>query len=58
MLVSERVDQVYHHYALIRPQAPISGEAFGRMLQGLRDNGQMLKIFQPYKIALVAVPQG
>ena len=58
LLVSERVDQVYHHYALIRPQAPISGEAFGRMLQGLRDNGQMLKIFQPYKIALVAVPQG
>ncbi|CAI8973895.1 Amino acid ABC transporter substrate-binding protein [Pseudomonas sp. IT-P176] len=58
LLVSERVDQVYHHYALIRPQAPLSGEAFGKMLQGLRDNGQMLKIFQPYKIALVAVPQG
>jgi len=27
------------------------------LLQGLRDNGQMLKIFQPYKIALVPVPR-
>ena len=56
LLVSERIDQIYHHYALLRPQAPISAAAFARMLQGLRDNGQMLKIFDPYKIALVAVP--
>ncbi|WP_454876697.1 substrate-binding periplasmic protein [Pseudomonas farris] len=55
LLVSQRVDQVYHHYALIRPQAPITGEAFGKLLQGLQDNGQMLKIFNPYKIALVPV---
>ena len=32
LLVSQRVDQVYHHYALIRPQAPITGEAFGKLL--------------------------
>lgn len=55
LLVSQRVDQVYHHYALIRPQAPITGEAFGKLLQSLRNNGQMLKIFDPYKIALVPV---
>jgi ABC-type amino acid transport substrate-binding protein len=55
-LVSERIDQVYHHYAILRPTAPISGEAFGRLLQGLRDNGQMLKIFDPYKIAVLPVP--
>ncbi|KZN15705.1 MULTISPECIES: substrate-binding periplasmic protein [Pseudomonas] len=55
LLVSQRIDQVYHHYALIRPQAPITGEAFGKLLQGLRNNGQMLKIFDPYKIALVPV---
>ncbi|UVL00304.1 ABC transporter substrate-binding protein [Pseudomonas sp. B21-048] len=55
LLVSQRIDQVYHHYALIRPQAPITGETFGKLLQGLRDNGQMLKIFDPYKIALVPV---
>jgi ABC-type amino acid transport substrate-binding protein len=55
LLVSQRIDQVYHHYALIRPEAPITGEAFGKLLQGLRSNGQMLKIFDPYKIALVPV---
>ncbi|MDI2591164.1 transporter substrate-binding domain-containing protein [Pseudomonas sp. N3-W] len=55
LLVSQRTDQIYHHYALIRPQAPITGEAFGKLLQGLRDNGQMLKIFDPYKIAVVPV---
>ena len=56
LLVSERIDQVYHHYAILRPSAPISGEAFGKLLQGLRDNGQMLKIFDPYKIAVVPIP--
>ena len=57
LLVSQRIDQVYHHYAILRPTSPISGEAFGKLLQGLRDNGEMLKIFEPYKIALVPVPQ-
>lgn len=57
LLVSQRIDQVYHHYALLSPTAPISGDAFARLLQGLRDNGQMLKIFQPYKISLVPVPK-
>lgn len=56
LLVSQRIDQVYHHYAILRPTAPITGEAFGKLLQGLRDNGQMLKIFDPYKIAVVPVP--
>jgi len=57
LLVSERIDQVYHHYALIRPTAPISGEAFGKLLQRLRENGEMLKIFDPYKIAVLPVPK-
>ena len=56
LLVSERIDQIYHHYAILRPAAPIIGEAFARLLQGLRDNGQMLRIFDPYKIAVVPVP--
>ncbi|WPN28585.1 transporter substrate-binding domain-containing protein [Pseudomonas sp. P5_109] len=56
LLVSDRIDQIYHHYAIVRPAAPISGEAFGKLLQGLRDNGQMLRIFDPYKIAVVPVP--
>lgn len=57
LLVSQRIDQIYHHYAILRPEAPITGEAFGKLLQGLRDSGQMLKIFDPYKIAVVPVPR-
>nr|WP_255263342.1 transporter substrate-binding domain-containing protein [Pseudomonas aegrilactucae] len=49
-LVSHNVDQVYHHFALLRPQAPISGEAFAQLLQRLRENGQLLEIFRPYQI--------
>ncbi|WP_264652121.1 substrate-binding periplasmic protein [Pseudomonas sp. JUb96] len=49
---SERVDQVYHHYALLRPGAPISGEAFAGLLQQLRDQGELLRIFQPYQIII------
>ncbi|MDQ0122793.1 ABC-type amino acid transport substrate-binding protein [Pseudomonas lini] len=56
LLVSHRVDQIYHHYAILRPTAPISGAAFGKLLQDLRENGQMLKIFDPYRIAVVPVP--
>lgn len=57
LLVSQRIDQIYHHYAILRPTAPITGEAFGKLLQGLRENGEMLKIFEPYKIAVVPVPR-
>lgn len=55
-LVSERIDQVYHHYALLRPKAPITGEAFAALLKRLRDNGQMLKIFEPYRIDVMPAP--
>lgn len=53
LLVSERVDQTYRHFALVRPKAPISGAQFDQLLQKLRDNGQLLKIFQPYRIAVL-----
>jgi len=52
LLVSERIDQIYRHFALLRPQAAITGEQFSQLLQILRDNGQMYKIFQPYRIAI------
>ena len=63
-LVSDRVDQVYRHYALLRPDAPISGERFSELLRQLRENGEMFKIFQPFRIAVTpqathhAVAQG
>ena len=55
-LVSERIDQVYHHYALLRPKAPISGEVFAELLGRLRDNGELLKIFEPYRIDVMPIP--
>ncbi len=55
-LVSERIDQVYHHYALLRPKAPISGQRFSALLKRLRDDGEMLKIFEPYRIDVMPVP--
>ncbi|KAA2230952.1 MULTISPECIES: transporter substrate-binding domain-containing protein [Pseudomonas] len=54
-LVSERIDQVYHHYALLRPKAAISGPAFAELLKGLRDSGELLKIFEPYRIDVLPV---
>ncbi|MBK5001735.1 transporter substrate-binding domain-containing protein [Pseudomonas sp. S31] len=55
LLASERIDQVYHHYALLRPGAPISDKAFAELLRHLRDTGQLARIFQPYRIT-VQVP--
>lgn len=55
-LVSERIDQVYHHYALLRPKAPIEGATFAALLKRLREDGQLLKIFEPYRIDVMPVP--
>ena len=55
LIVSQRIDQTYRHYALLRPQAPIQSQHFAQMMQKLRDNGQLMAIFAPYKIAVVAV---
>ncbi|UST93893.1 substrate-binding periplasmic protein [Pseudomonas siliginis] len=56
LLASQRTDQIYHHYAILRPSAPITGEAFGNLLQRLRDNGELLRIFEPYRIAVMPAP--
>ncbi len=52
LLTSARVDQVYRHYALLRPDAPITGPAFASLLQQLHDNGELLRIFQPFRISV------
>lgn len=54
-LVSERIDQLYHHYALIRPRAPISAATFKQLLAQLHRNGEMVKIFAPYRIAITTM---
>ncbi|WP_371925234.1 substrate-binding periplasmic protein [Pseudomonas sp. H9] len=56
LLTSQRIDQVYHHYALLRPGAPISAQAFADLMQQLRDNGELLRIFQPYRISVITPP--
>lgn len=54
-LVSTRTDQTYHHYALLRPQAPISAQALSALLQTLRSSGQLADIFGRHQIAVMPV---
>lgn len=53
LLVSDRIDQIYHHVIMLRPEAPISGETMQGLLQQLRDSGEMARIFEPYRVILV-----
>ena len=55
IMVSERVDQIYRHYALLRLDAPIKRQQFAQMMQKLRDSGQLRAIFAPYQINVVAL---
>jgi DNA-binding transcriptional LysR family regulator len=50
LLVSDWEDQRYRHYALISPQAPIGADDFRAVMQILRDNGELQRIFAPYGI--------
>ena len=52
LIASERIDQVYHHYALLRPGSPIGADAFAALLRHLRDTGELARIFQPYQITV------
>lgn len=64
LLVSERVDQVYRHYALVQPDSPVSAAELARLLRQLHDSGQMKHIFGPYDIRVATTapaqekPQG
>ncbi|GAB7531861.1 ABC transporter substrate-binding protein [Pseudomonas sp. 3A(2025)] len=54
LLVSERVDQVYRHFALVRPEGAIAASAFSDLLRQVRDTGEMAKIFEPYGVRVIA----
>ena len=56
LLPSQRIDQIYHHYALLRPGAPIDEQSFARLLRDLRASGELARIFEPYRIT-VSVPK-
>ena len=51
MLVSDRVDQVYRHQALLRPNAPISVEGLRGLLRQLRDGGQLSALYRQYDLS-------
>lgn len=53
VMVSDRVDHTYHHYALLQPQAPIQSQQFAQLMDTLRKNGQLKAIFAPYQIEVV-----
>lgn len=50
LLISQRVDQIYRHHAILRPNSPISAQRFQQLFEGLRQSGQLEKIFAPYSI--------
>ncbi|HSC84489.1 MAG TPA: transporter substrate-binding domain-containing protein [Pseudomonas sp.] len=52
LLVSSWTDQVYRHYAILRPEAPITAERFRQLMQELRDGGELGRIFTPYGITV------
>ncbi|MGH8353021.1 MAG: substrate-binding periplasmic protein [Pseudomonas sp.] len=52
LLVSERIDQAYHHHALLRPQAPITPQAFAALLETMRANGQLGQLLGRYHLSL------
>lgn len=54
LLASVKVDQTYHHYALLRPEAPITPEKFSALIEQLRHNGELERIFSPYQIAVMS----
>lgn len=49
-LRSTKADQIYRHEALLRPQAPIATATLGALLQQLRSNGQLDKLFAQYQL--------
>lgn len=55
LLISERIDQVYRHHAMIRGGAPITPQRFSALLDQLRVDGQLQVIFSPYRIAVTPV---
>lgn len=56
LLVSQRVDQVYQHQALLRPQSAISPQAFSDLLKQLNRDKQLEQLLGRYHLREVSVP--
>ncbi|QQQ52347.1 ABC transporter substrate-binding protein [Pseudomonas syringae] len=55
LMVSDRIDQVYRQYALLRPNGSIDVPHFKQLLERLRADGQLAKIFEPLHIKVLPV---
>lgn len=58
LLISERADQLYRHHVLLRPGAPINAQQFAAILEQVRSNGQLMKIFGRYQVAVMPAAAG
>lgn len=58
LLVSERVDQVYQHQALFRPQAPLSAQRFAALLLELNRDGSLDDLLGRYHVRATATVGG
>ncbi|MEK1904872.1 MAG: transporter substrate-binding domain-containing protein [Pseudomonas sp.] len=52
LLVSQRIDQVYHHHALLRPAGPINAEQLSALFAGLKGSGKLQALLQRYYLQL------
>jgi ABC-type amino acid transport substrate-binding protein len=59
LLVSERLDQLYHHEVLLRPEGPVGPSDIARLLNQLQGNGELSRLLGRYRLQLgnnVSVP--
>ncbi|MBB2495085.1 transporter substrate-binding domain-containing protein [Pseudomonas sp. UL070] len=52
LLVSQRIDQVYHHHALLRPSGPINAQQLSALFAGLKSRGALQALLQRYFLEL------
>lgn len=50
LLISQRTDQVYRHFALLRQESPLNASRLGELLQLLRDNGKWSELVAKYHL--------
>lgn len=53
VLISDRVDQVYRHQAILREGAPITAAQFTSIYEALRDSGKLQEIFGSYRVKVL-----
>jgi ABC-type amino acid transport substrate-binding protein len=58
LVVARHADQLYQHYALLRPQAPISAAQLASYLARLHADGTLARLFGPYQIKLTPQAEG